>query len=128
MALDEKDKERLRTLTVEVMIELRSLYLRTYGSTVTLSHWEQLQNRMRSATRTTTGPEEWVTDLCRSLRLPAQGRLGSSATVDLVARIRERGCADEWLDLIDREWGYVMALVRMTAEQRKAAKAAEGTA
>lgn len=133
MALEEQMKEKLRTLTVEVLLELRSAYLRTYGSTVMLTHWEQIANRVRSATRTTSSTEEWVTDLTRSLRLSASGSSLSSATVDLAAYVHERGCAVEWLDLLDREWGYVISLTRLAAEQRaedkKAARQApEGTA
>lgn len=126
--LEEQEKERLRTLTVEVLLELRGAYLSTYGSRVSMAHWEQIQNRMRSATRTTTGPEEWVTDLCRSLRLVAQGPLGCAAVVDLVAAVRERSCATAWLDLIDREWGYIMALTRLSAEKRKADRAEKNAA
>lgn len=131
--LGDQEKERLRTLTMEVVLALRAMYLQAFGSTVVLSHWTQIQDRMRSATRTTANVEEWVTDICKNLRLPAPSSLASSAVFELAAYVREHAGAGAWLDLIDREWGYIMAVSRETSEKRKAARLekappSEGTA
>jgi hypothetical protein len=39
--------------------------------------------------------------------------------VDLVHEVTERNCRSEWLDIIEREHGYLIALTRLTAEKRK---------
>ena len=33
--------------------------------------------------------------------------------------VRERGASREWLDLVEAEYGYLMAMARSIAEQRK---------
>lgn len=124
--LDEQQKERLRTLTVEVLLVLRSAYLKQHGSAVALKHWEQLQNRAQSATRTSATPEEWVNTVCKRLQIPALGSLGSSVTVDLVHYVTEHKCAPDWLALLDAELSYVMALTRLTCEKRRETMEVEG--
>lgn len=123
--MDEPAKEKLRTLTVEVLLELRNAYLRDGANP--LKHWEQLQNRMRSASRRSRTPEEWATMIARGLQLRAFGSSGSQALIDLVAVVAEQGCAAEWLDLVEREYGFLMALTRRCAEQRREAKDKEAT-
>lgn len=125
--LDDQVKERLRTLTVEVVLAVRAEYLATPGVNV-LKHWDQLQNRLRSAARTTATPEEWVTSLCRSLRLPSLHSASCSAVADLVHVVTEKRCADGWLAMIDAEYGWIMALARLSAEKTREARAAKETA
>ena len=115
--LVEATRERLRTLTVEVLLQIRREYLGTGASA--LKHWAQLQDRMRSAARTTTTPEEWATAMCRSLRLPALHSSTCSALMDLVHVVTEKKCATEWLDLIEREYGYLLALARLASEKAR---------
>jgi hypothetical protein len=120
VGLDETTKEKLRTLTVEVLLVMRAAYLAAGANPI--KHWEQLQDRARSAARRSQSPEEWATALARGLQLPALSSSGSRALVDLVAAVAERGCAVEWLDLIEREYGLLMAMTRLCAEERKAAR------
>lgn len=117
--IDEKGLEVLRTKTVEVLLEIRSAYLATPGANA-LKHWTLLQNRMRAAARTTATPEEWASSLCRGLQIQALGSAGARTLVELVHEVAERRCAPEWLDLVEREHTYLMALTRRVAEERAA--------
>ena len=120
MSLDEQAKERLRSLLVEVVLELRAAYLRTPGVNV-LKHWDQLQDRMRAAARSSETPEEWITTMTRTLQLGAPQGDSSRSFRDLADFVRERGAAREFLELIDREFGYVIAVARGVSEQRREA-------
>ena len=124
--LDEKAKERLRTQTVEVLLEFRAAYLASPGANA-LKHWDQLQERLRAAARTTASPEEWATKMRRDLNLGASSSSGSRALIDLVHEVTERSARREWLDLLEREHGYLIALARLTAEKRKETKDAAQT-
>lgn len=123
MKLDEQAKEKLRTQTVEVLLDLRAAYLATPGCSP-LKHWDQLQDRMRAAARTCASPEEWTTKMARDLQLASPSLGSSRSLLALVHEVTERGCRREWLDLIEREHGYLMALARLSAEQRRAAREA----
>lgn len=116
--LDEKQKEQLRTLTVEMLLELRRAYLATPGCNP-LKHWDQLQNRMLSAARRSASPDEWATLMQRGLQLPALSKSGCRALIDLGGTVRELGAAADWLALIERELGLVMAMTRLAAEKRR---------
>lgn len=116
--IDEQLKEQLRTKTVETLLAVRAVYLGTPGANM-LKHWDQIQERMRAAARTTASPEEWATKLCRDLQLPALGSTHSSILKELVDCVTENSCRNEWLDLLEQESGYLMALARLVAEQRK---------
>lgn len=118
--MDEKQKERLRSLIVEFLLEVRAAYLRAGGSP--LKHWDQMQNRMRSAARRTSSPAEWATQLLRGLQLPAPSSLASQALLDLDGYVREAGVGRAWLALIELEYGLLMALTRKCAEQRREAR------
>lgn len=119
--LDEKVKEKLRTLTVELLLELRVAYLGSPGANA-LKHWDQLQERMRAAARTTASPEEWATKMRRDLNLSAPSSLGSKVFVELVHEVTERNARRDWLDMVEREHGYLIALSRLSAEKRKEAR------
>ena len=116
--MNEDDKERLRTLTVEAILELRSAYLGTPGCNV-LKHWDQIQDRMRAAARSSETPEEWLTTMTRTLQLGAAKPVSSRWFRDLTDFVRERKAAREWLDLLEREFGYLIAVARGVAEQRR---------
>ena len=122
--IDEPTKEKLRTLTVEVLLEMRAAYLRTPSVNV-LKHYDMIQDRMRMAARTTASAEEWVTAMSRSLRLDAPNSRFSEAALALANEVRERGCESDFLDLVEREHGFLMVMMRSVAEQRKAAGAAK---
>lgn len=123
--LSDAEKERLRTLTVEVLLAIRAEYLRTPGVNV-LKHWEMLTTRMRGAARTTATPEEWATTLARKLLIPVLSSSASSSVVDLVHFVTEHRCAPEFLDLIDREHGYLIAMARLISEKRREAREGAG--
>lgn len=121
--MDERTKERLRTLTVEVLLEARAAYLVSGANP--MRHWDQLQNRMLSAARRSATAEEWVTALWRGLQLPAPSSSASQALRDLTAKVVELGCATAWLELIEREFGVLIAMARGCAEARAAARGGE---
>lgn len=120
MAIKDEDLERLRTKTVEFILCVRAEYLRAGASP--LKHWDQIQNRMLSAARRSTSADEWATTLCRGLQLPALNSASSKALIDLGATVRELGGAAEWLDMVQREYGLLMAMARLSADERRAAR------
>lgn len=119
--LAEKDKEQLRNLMVEYLLAVRSAYLRTAGCSV-LKHWDQLQSRMRSAARTSSNPEEFATDMARSLRLESPSSDYSTALRQLTDAVHERNASREFLQLVEDEWGWICAMTRNVSDQRKEAK------
>lgn len=112
--LSEAERERLRTLTVEYLLDVRAAYLAAGASP--LKHWEQLQNRMLSAARRSTSADEWATALCRGLQLPALGPRGAASLVALSGAVREAGAARQWLDVVQAEYGLLMAMARLAAD------------
>lgn len=85
-----------------------------------LSHWEQIETRMRAAAKMTTTAPEWMTRTLRGLRIVGQSRSLSLATVALAAAVGDR--PGVLLDLIDRDSAYILALARSEAERRKRAR------
>lgn len=114
--------QQLREATVSVILEVRRAYLANGASP--LKHWEQIHGRVRSAARTTTSVEEWTTRLLRSLGIQSPGKSLSSEMVRLQHTVDEFGGPRAWLDLVGREHAYMMAMARIDAENRKAARAA----
>lgn len=109
---------RLRHATVRVLLELRAAYLRSGGSPI--KHWSQIEDRMRAATRTSGSVEEWVTRMRDSLQLSGITSSASSAVVMLRDELDStKTSSRSWLDLIEREATYIMALARVEAEDRK---------
>lgn len=117
-ALAEERNERLRGLTVEAMLGLRRCYLATPQANA-LKHWDLLTTRLRAAARTTTSPEEWGTAMMRRLGVIQLGKHDSRALTELADYVRDKACARQWLDLLEREHGYIMALTRLAAEKAK---------
>lgn len=122
--VDEKARERLRTLTVELLLDLRVAYLRSPGANA-LKLREVLPNRSKSALRTCMSTAEWATRLAANLQVRAWDSSSSRALVDLVDYVESNSLCATWRDLFQREAGYWFALVWLTAEQRKAARDAE---
>ena len=50
------------------------------------------------------------------------GKESCRVLAELADYVRENGCAIDWLELIDQESAYLMALARLQAEQRKEAR------
>jgi hypothetical protein len=117
--LNDERAERLRTKTVELLLEVRRAYLAIGANPI--KHWDQIQSRMLSAARRSTTVDEWVSSLCRGLGLPALNSLASSAVVSLSAEVREADVSREWLDLMQREYGLLMAMTRLAADEARRA-------
>jgi hypothetical protein len=118
MRLQESEKEKLRTETVEVLLSIRAAYL-AQGANA-LKHWTQLSDRMRGAVRTSESPEEWYTTMLRTLQIrAAPSLLSSTCLLELADHVRELGAASEWLDMVEREYGLLIAMARKTAEERR---------
>ena len=120
--LSEEQLERLRTMTVEVLLTLRGMYLAEYGGSVAMKHWEHLQTRSQSAARRAANPDEWATLMLKGLRLQSLSSSASRALVDLGSTVKELGAQQQWLDMVEREMGLLMALARLTAEERAEAR------
>ena len=116
--LDEKNKEELRELTVDVLLAARREYLMTSGSNP-LKQWDQIQDRMRAAARTCASPEEWSTSLLRSLQVSTPGKASSISLEALAKAVKRMSAAREWLDLLERECGYLIACARLSVEKKK---------
>ncbi|OFV80211.1 MAG: hypothetical protein A2Y78_04780 [Acidobacteria bacterium RBG_13_68_16] len=65
---------------------------------------------------------QWATALSRSLGLGAPGPERASATTSLADEIGDD--AGRWLDLVEEEHAYLMALAREQAEGRRRAREA----
>lgn len=60
--------------------------------------------------------------MARRLQLGTCGVASARCLTDLVHVVTEKKCASDWLDLVERETGYLMAMARLCVEQRKEAK------
>jgi len=83
-----------------------------------MKHWDQLTDRMRACARRAIGLEDWITMMLRSLQIASVDARFSSDVIALRVHVIKHG-ATAWLDLIDREWGYLQALARVEAERRR---------
>ena len=118
--LSEEQAERLRTKTVELLLDLRAEYLRTPQANA-LKHWELLQTRMLRGVRIAASVDEWETVMRRALQLGAPSLRSSTSLVDLSGAVREAGAQREWLDLVTREYGLILAMARLASEKRREA-------
>lgn len=120
--MDEQQKRVLERLTVDLLMEIRAAYLATPGCSA-LKHWDQLQSRMRVASRTCASVQEWVTAMHRGLQLPAPRSSTSSVIQALVNEvdIMQRGQV-AWLDLVEREYACLLSRCRLEAERRRDAR------
>jgi hypothetical protein len=115
MKLTEDERESLVVATVDVVMEARRMALANGASPLKL--WDQITSRLRAAARTTDRPEEWATKFMRDLQLSAPSKDLSSAVQSLTETVGAK--AGAWLDLLEREHGYVIARARLEAERRK---------
>lgn len=114
--LDEEKREALRTRTVNVLLGLRAQYLADGGSP--MKHWQQIHDRMRMAAATTASVPEWVTEMQRALQISTPNSKLSTSILELATEC-ETIADPDFLDLIEEEHGYIMALARAEAEDRK---------
>lgn len=115
------ERDRLLEATVLVVDDVRRSYLRTPGASV-LKHWDQIQDRVRMAARTSSSADEWITNLSRSLKLPAPDKWLSTSARALQQTVTEMHATRDWLDLVEREYTLIMAKVRLRAETRQQAR------
>lgn len=115
-SLPESRKQELRDATVDVVMELRRAYLMMSSCSV-LKHWTQIQERLRAAARTTESVEEWSTKMCRSLGLACLGTEGAGRLVALKSIVGDDRAS--WLDLLEKEYGAIMAAARLRVEEQK---------
>lgn len=124
--LDEAKREALVAATVAFLAQVRATYLRTPGASP-LKHWDVLQERVRMAGRTSSNVREWSTTLARVLRLPAPGSSLSVSLSALEDAVRAAGGDAPWLEMLDREYAYVLAELRLWCDQKRDAReAAQG--
>lgn len=116
--LDELTRETVRNMTVLVLLDLRAAYLAAGASP--LRHWDQLLDRMRAAARTSSTVAEWHTSVIRSLQLGSPSSAASSTLAELVETVG--AASGDFLDLIEREHGYLFARARLEAERRRDVK------
>lgn len=118
--LSKEQKEKLRTLTVEVVLEVRTAYLRSAQPNI-MKHWTIIQDRMRSAATTTAGTDEWITSVMRALKLDAPSRPLTTAILELTHYVYELGADSDFLRMVENEFTMVMAIARNTVEKKKEA-------
>lgn len=123
-AIDDRKKEHLTDLTVDVVLAVRRQYLA--GGANALRHWDQITERVRAATRTTAGPEEWMTKLLRDLQIASPSSDLAAGAEALVETARKYGVR-AWLALVEAEYAFIIARARRIAEERAAARLAAQT-
>ncbi len=117
--------ETVRLLVVDLMLAWRQQFLAGGGSA--LKQWEQIETRMVSAAKRSSGPMEWPTLVARGLRLPGPSKATSSAMLALVRHV-DGLCSvgvltpDRFLGLIEAERGLLVALAREAVEKRREAR------
>lgn len=114
--------DRFQDKLVTYLLALRGEYLKAGASP--LKHWEQIQARVFSASRTCGNLPEFATAMQRGLQLQSVGNSASSALRDLCAYAAELAedtgyTEPRLLSLIERELGLIMAEMRLEAERRK---------
>lgn len=114
----EDPTEVARKITVEVVLEMKSAYIRAGANP--LKHMTQIQDRMRAAARTTTSVREWTTEMVRRLNIGAPGRSLCSAMDELHSHVGETIGQAAWLDLVEREFGFLIAMTKLEHEQKGA--------
>lgn len=106
--------EETREAMVQLLLALRWEYLGTGASP--LRHWDQLQDRVRAAARMACDVPTWTTAVARGLQLGAPSLERAEATERVAQLVVGRESA--WLDAIEAEHGYLMALARLRVQER----------
>jgi hypothetical protein len=116
--MDKTRRDEVRELMVRWILAARWEYLAAGANP--LRHWDQIQDRIRAAARMSCDVPTWSTAVARGLHIGAASHERAAATVDLAALVA--GSEMDWLDLVEAEHGYLMALARLRAEERSAWK------
>lgn len=120
MQLEKKQKEKLRTLVVEFLLDVRRQYARTSGFNP-LEQWNLLSNRMRSAARTSGTVDQWCTSLMRSLQIEAPDKASSDSLLALSHWVVETDAHLQMMGLIETEFGHMVAMARKILDERREA-------
>lgn len=122
MKLTTEQRNKLEGLAVALMLEVRKDFLA--GGAKALTHWDQLQTRMRRAAATTGTFPAWFTSLCLGLRLAAPSNSTSSAAAKVISALAEIERGDRaWISLINAEYACILARCRLEADRRREQKA-----
>lgn len=81
--MDEKQRKQLETAALEMVLAIRGAYVASQEGRVSMTYWDQIQNRCRSAAMQTESASEWVSAMQRSLRIPGLNSWGSQALLAL---------------------------------------------
>lgn len=111
-------EDSVRDATARVLASAGRQHLATTGASFLRRH-DTLSNRARSAARRAATVGEWVSMLLRGLKVPAPDNSTSSAVRALSLAVDQR--VDEWLDLVGREIGYLIAVVQVDEEEARSA-------
>ncbi len=121
--MDAEKRSEWRTLVVALLMPVRAEYLAAGANP--LKHWDQIQDRVRIASRTSESMAQWVTTLTRNLGLGAPSKRRSLATEALAQAVgdgkRENAA---FLDFLEEECGLLMALANQEATRRREDRAA----
>lgn len=121
--------ERLRALTIDLILEARAAHLA--GPTANpLKHWDQIHDRIKSASLRSDSVPKWATELLRELGIAAPSSHLSSAILALADEVTTSDTFHGWRHLVRTEIAYLMARARAVADQRREereAKRAEAT-
>jgi len=116
MKLSDEQRERLIMATRDMILEVRRMCLQRGASPLKL--WDLLHDRTRAASRTCANAQELATNLMRNLQIAAPSSRLSHSMAAMAEAVRVVGDAP-WLDLLEREHGYVIAVARLEAERRR---------
>jgi hypothetical protein len=117
--LDAKQRERLETLIVEVVLDHRIEYLRKGGKVLT--HWDRLSGALQIAASESANPKQFLTRIADHLGIVNPGKGSCRGSVELVHFVTEHSCENEFLALVEESHSYLMSLARLTSEERREA-------
>lgn len=109
------DEELTRRAAVQVLLALRALHLANGANPMT--HWTQLQDRMRAAARTQDTAARWATKIQSDLRIQETDNSLSLAICELAAVVGSDDVG--FLTLVEAEHAYLIALARQESEHRQ---------
>lgn len=120
MRLSDEVADKLRTATVEVLLEIRRAYLQSPGAN-RMKNWDQLESRMDMALGTKT-IGAWVTAMRDGLQIVSAASVEASRCfLDLAGEVHERDVFKAWKRMVKAERSWLIAKARLIAEQRKEA-------
>ena len=120
--LTQAERDRLITLTVETLLEIRRAYLASPGASP-LKNWDMLTSRLKIASRTSPNPNAWVTCMLDRMNIASAPSVSSSRCfLELSSEVQERRVFVQWREILNREWGLLIAKTRLCAEEQAAAK------